>query len=144
MKTLMILAIGAFSFSAFATNGNYDETCAKRYMQAAKQLVATAEGFNAGQTNVGQYAASVAGVDAELVALGAYCFYQNGDAQSCVANTKPGYKKIRAKMNVRNSLRGNLEKIKVSELDLARFLKGNVAGFLRGLGNGSQNICVLD
>lgn len=142
MKLLIGTLVSLLAFSAFAQS-NYDETCARRYIDASVHLVDIAKQFNRGEIGTAEYAAKVSYVDSSTAALRAYCMNENSDSMICVDKTKPVYKKIRGKMNVINAVRRKVTRISVSELDLAPLAKGAVRGFFRSLTSGNNNICTL-
>jgi hypothetical protein len=146
MKKLATLMIALFSFSALASDfdPNYNENCAKRYIRGSQDLVVVAEAFNRGDIGKAEYAARVASIDTNIMALRAYCLNENSDSQECVNKTKIGFIKIREKMNVREVVKNEQTRVEVSQLDLLKLVKGSVGGFFRSLRNGNENICTLD
>lgn len=146
MKLITLFLAATFSFGALASDldPNYNENCAKRYIRASQDLVVIAEAYNRGEIGKAEYAGRVASTDTTVLALRTYCLNENSEAQACVDQTKISYTKIRAKMDVREVLKGNLSRVDVSLLDLRRLVKGSVGGLLRGLRNGNKNICSLD
>lgn len=146
MKLLTLILAVSFSFAASAESldPNYDSNCAKRYIRASQDLVVIGEAFNRGDIGKMEFAARVTGVDTTVLALRSYCMNENSEAQACVNQTKESYKKIRAKMDVREVVKGNNTNVDVSILDLRRLIKGAVGGWFRGLRNGNENVCTLD
>jgi nucleotidyltransferase/DNA polymerase involved in DNA repair len=146
MKIFTLMLAATFSIGAFASDfdPNYDENCAKRYIRASQDLIVIAQAYNDGQIGKVEYAARVAGVDSTVLAMRAYCMNENSEAQLCVNQTKNAFNDIREKIDAREILKGQKDKVQVSILDLRRLLKGSVRGFLRGLRNGNDNICTLD
>lgn len=101
--------------------GNYDNSCARRYIDAAEDLVEIAKQFNKGEITQIKYASAVTEVDAVLIAQRVKCISEAEEAKKCVEKTKPSYKLIRAKMD---NISEKGRKVKVSDLDMVRMLKG--------------------
>ena len=143
MKFLVGVLVSLFTLSTLAAEANYDEMCARRYIDASVSLVDIAKQFNNGQIGSAEYAAKVSYVDSSTTALRAYCINENSDAIDCVDKTKPVFKNIRGKMMVTRVVLKKVSKIKVSELDLAPLARGAVGGFLRSIRTGNGNVCAL-
>lgn len=120
--------------------------CARRYIEGSADLVAIAMDYNEGLINAGEYAAQVTAVESAILGMRAVCgFKENRQAQECVDETKPVYKKIRNKMYVREVVKGNVTKVEVSEIDLIPLTKGTVKGFIKKLTRGDdENLCRLN
>lgn len=139
MKKIMITVITLTSLTAMA---DYDKTCARRYIKASKALVQTAKDYNNAEIGGGKYAAEVMATVAEINATRVFCASENRPAQECVKNTKPVYQKIRSKMYVNEVLKGNVNSIEVSDLDLIALAKASVKGFFKKVLRGEdENIC---
>lgn len=149
MKKLLLTGILVISaMSSFAQENKtariYDLDCAQRYIKGAVDLVEIAQGFNNGEIDKVTYGMEVMAVVGEINAMRLFCIDENREAQECVDDTKPVYKNIRSKMYVREVLKENIQRVSVSELDLAPLTKGAVKGFIKRVVRGNDsNLCKL-
>lgn len=145
MKKLIMAVMVLTSLTSYAELITQKD-CARRYIEGSKDLVAIAQDYNNALIDELQYSAQVTAVDSAILGLRAICgFKENRQAQECVDETKPVYQDIRAKMYVREVLKGNLNKVEVSGLDLALLTKGAVKGFIKKITRGEENnICRLN
>lgn len=139
ITSLLVLA----SFSVFASS-DYDKNCAKRFIYATVNLVDIAEQFNNGKIGAAAYAARVNYIESTRLAMGAFCINENIDAIECVDKTKPIFKKVRRKMQVRQVLKKKITKVKVSQLDLVplRVITGSRG--VRSAFQAKENICTME
>jgi hypothetical protein len=116
-----LLTVVLFGSNAFASN---NDLCSVRYIIAAEKVVAESIAFNKGEISRIGFAANVAAIESELAYKRIACTNESEKSVRCVEKTKPGYQKIRSKVNVRRVVLGQTDKVRVSELDLIRLLKG--------------------
>lgn len=137
------LAIGILTLTAsLSVFAEYNKDCARRYIKASKELVRIANDYNNAEIRPVEYATQVAAVKAGINVHRVLCFNENRSAQECVRNTKPVYQKIKNKMYVTEVLKGNLNTVEVSELDLLALSKASIKGFFKKIFRGDEkNIC---
>jgi hypothetical protein len=128
MKKIVMLFFMSLSLTSFSyENSDFESECATRYIQGAEDLVRQAEDFNTERISAAEYALNIALTDGTIMSLRLACMGESLKVEKCVERSKPGYEKIRNKMQVKEVLEGKVDHVKVNELDLLRQFNSIIA-----------------